>query len=174
MYIHWHTGVDICDKTCIMVISLSLPINYIHLLVCVFVHSAQVKVPANSNGNSLLWNREVYYRGWQIMLLCYRGGRIQGHLANIAVWIVDTEIDSFGQNHSKCRYTCTCRGISSQTVHVVSTFYRSKWVDCFWLVKALSCLVEGRQNDSKNQSKMPLCAHLGQQSKQAVDWFWPL
>ena len=30
------------------------------------------------------------------------------------------------------------------------------------------------QNDGKNQSKMPVCAHLGQRSKQAVDWFWPL
>ena len=30
------------------------------------------------------------------------------------------------------------------------------------------------QNDSKNQSEMPLCAHLGQQTKQAVFWFWPL
>ena len=41
----------------------------------------------------------------------------------------------------------------------------------FLLVKALSCIVDGGQNYSKNQSKMPLCAHLGQQSKQAVDWF---
>ena len=32
----------------------------------------------------------------------------------------------------------------------------------------LSCIVEGGQNDSKNQSEMPLCAHLGQQSKQSV------
>ena len=37
------------------------------------------------------------------------------------------------------------------------------------LAKAVSCIVEGGQNDSENQSKMPLCAHLGQQSKQAVD-----
>ena len=36
------------------------------------------------------------------------------------------------------------------------------------------CIVQGGQNDSKNQSKMHPCAHLGQQSKQAVDWFWPL
>ena len=43
--------------------------------------------------------------------------------------------------------------------------YRSKWVNRFWLEKALSCRVEGGQNDSQNQSKMPLCAHLGQQSK---------
>ena len=46
--------------------------------------------------------------------------------------------------------------------------YRSKWVDRFWLVKALSCIVEDGQNDSKNQSKMPLCAHLVQQSKTAT------
>ena len=52
--------------------------------------------------------------------------------------------------------------------------YRSKWVDRFWLVKALSGIVEGGQNDSQNQSKNPLCAHLVQQSKQTVDWFWPL
>ena len=52
--------------------------------------------------------------------------------------------------------------------------YRSKWVNRFWLVKALSGIVQDGQNDSKNQSKKPLCAHLGQRSKQAVDWFWPL
>ena len=52
--------------------------------------------------------------------------------------------------------------------------YRSKWVNRFWLVKALSCIVEGGQNDSKNQSKMPLCTHLGQQSKQSGAWYWPL
>ena len=52
--------------------------------------------------------------------------------------------------------------------------YRLKWVNCFWLVKALTCIVDGGQNDSKNQSNMPLCAHLRRQSKQAVDWFWPL
>ena len=33
----------------------------------------------------------------------------------------------------------------------------------------LSGIVECSQNDSKNQSKVPVCAHLGQQSKQAVD-----
>ena len=49
--------------------------------------------------------------------------------------------------------------------------YRSKWVDHFWWVKALSCIIEGGQNDSKNQSKMPLWAHLCHQSKQAVDCF---
>ena len=38
-------------------------------------------------------------------------------------------------------------------------------------IKALSGIVQDGQNDSKNQSKMPPCAHLGQQSKQAVDWF---
>ena len=42
--------------------------------------------------------------------------------------------------------------------------YRSEWVHRFWLVKPLSCIVEGGQKYSKNQSKMPLCAHLGQQS----------
>ena len=43
--------------------------------------------------------------------------------------------------------------------------YRLKLVDHFWLVKALSCIVKGGQNDSKNQSKKPASAHLGQQSK---------
>ena len=52
--------------------------------------------------------------------------------------------------------------------------YRSKWVNCFWLIKALPGIVQDGQNYSKNQSQMPLCAHLGQQSKQAVGWFWPL
>ena len=36
--------------------------------------------------------------------------------------------------------------------------YRSKLVDRFCLVKALSCIVEGGQNDSQNQLKIPLCA----------------
>ena len=40
-----------------------------------------------------------------------------------------------------------------------------------WLVKALSCIVEGDQNDSKNQSKMPVCAHLGQQSNRQLTGF---
>ena len=29
--------------------------------------------------------------------------------------------------------------------------YRSKWVDRFWLAKALSYITEGGQNDSQNQ-----------------------
>ena len=49
--------------------------------------------------------------------------------------------------------------------------YRSKWVDCFLLAKALSGIVQDGQNDSRN---VHVCAHLGQQSKKAVDWFWPL
>ena len=83
------------------------------------------------------------------------------------------------QNYSKCWETC--QGISSalksQTLPNLTCskyIYRSKWTDLFWLVKALSGIVQGGQNDNKNHSKMPLCAHLGQQSKQAVDWFWPL
>ena len=52
--------------------------------------------------------------------------------------------------------------------------YRLKWVDRFWLVKALSCVVAGGQNDSKNQSKMPQCAHVGQQSKQSFNHYLPL
>ena len=52
--------------------------------------------------------------------------------------------------------------VHCQTLRVVSTFTGQKG-------KAFSCIVQGGQNDSKNQSKMPLCAHLGQQSKQAVD-----
>ena len=40
-----------------------------------------------------------------------------------------------------------------------------------FLINALSGIVQDGENDSKNQSKMPLCAHLGQQLKQAVDWF---
>ena len=35
----------------------------------------------------------------------------------------------------------------------------------------LTGIVQDGQNDGKKQSKIPLCAHLGQQSKQAVDWF---
>ena len=34
--------------------------------------------------------------------------------------------------------------------------YRAQWVNRFWLVKTLSGIVEGGQNDSKNQSKMIL------------------
>ena len=37
--------------------------------------------------------------------------------------------------------------------------YRLKWVDNFWLVKALSNIVQNGQNDSKNQSKCP-CVHI--------------
>ena len=59
-----------------------------------------------------------------------------------------------------------------QTLRVVSTFTGQN-ESTVWLVKALSGIVQDGQNDSKNQSKMSLCAHLGQQSKQAVDWFWP-
>ena len=39
-----------------------------------------------------------------------------------------------------------------QTLCVIKYIYRSKWVDHFWLVKTLSCIVECGQNDSKNQS----------------------
>ena len=60
-----------------------------------------------------------------------------------------------------------------QTLCVVSTFTGQNESTVFDL-KAFSGIVQDGQNDSKNQSKMPLCAHLGQQSKQAVDWFWPL
>ena len=53
--------------------------------------------------------------------------------------------------------------------------YRSKWVDHFWLVKALSCIVHGvKMTVETSQKCLCLCAHLGQQSKQAVGWFWPL
>ena len=46
-----------------------------------------------------------------------------------------------------------------QNLRVASNIYRSKWVDRFWL--ALSYIVEGGQDDGKNQSTMHLCAHLG-------------
>ena len=69
---------------------------------------------------------------------------------------------------------CISKGRTLSNLTSSKYNYRSKWVDRLWLVKALSGIVEGGQNDSKNQSEMPLCAHLGQQSKQAVDWFWPL
>ena len=36
---------------------------------------------------------------------------------------------------------------------------------------ALSDIVQDGQNYSNNQSEMYPCAHLGQQSKQAIDWF---
>ena len=49
--------------------------------------------------------------------------------------------------------------------------YMSISVGHFWLVKALSCIVEGGQNDSENQSIMPLCAHLGQQSNRQLTGF---
>ena len=38
----------------------------------------------------------------------------------------------------------------------------------FRLVKTLSCIVEGGQSDSQNQSKMPLCAQLVRQSKTTI------
>ena len=98
------------------------------------------------------------------------------------------------QHQSKCWYTCqgissalnppvTARVKISQNVDILAKVYlvhlkvehcqtlvymhRSKWVNRFWLVKALSGIVQGGQNDSKNQSKMPPCAHLHKQSKHA-------
>ena len=63
------------------------------------------------------------------------------------------------QNQSKCWYTSP--GISSalkkskhcQTLRVVSTFAGQNESTGFWLVKALSGIVEGGQNDSKNLVK---------------------
>ena len=52
------------------------------------------------------------------------------------------------------KYTCTIVHLKvehCQTLHIV--IYRSKWVNRFWLVKALSCIVEGGQNDSKKTGK---------------------
>ena len=56
-----------------------------------------------------------------------------------------------------------------QTLRVARTFTGQSESTVFDLVKASSCIVQGGQNDSKNRSKMPLRAHLGQQSKQSVD-----
>ena len=63
-----------------------------------------------------------------------------------------------------------------QTLCVVSTFTGQNEFDCFWLVRALSCIVEGGQNDSQNQSKMPLyvCSVGSTVKKQTIDWFLPL
>ena len=48
--------------------------------------------------------------------------------------------------------------------------YRSKW-----LVKALSCIVEGRQSDSQYQSKKCPRVHICVNSQNSqLDWFWPL
>ena len=66
------------------------------------------------------------------------------------------------QNQSKCWYTC--QGISCSKY-----IYRSKWVDQFWLVKVLSCIIEGGQNDSQ---KCPCVLSWFNSQKQAVDWFW--
>ena len=58
-----------------------------------------------------------------------------------------------------------------QTLRVVSTFTgQNEWTVFDWFKHCLVLFQDG-QNDSKNQSKMPLCAHLGKQSEQAVDWF---
>ena len=59
-----------------------------------------------------------------------------------------------------------------QTLRVVSTFTGQNESTIFKLVKALSWIIEGGQNDSQNQSKMPLCAHLGQQSKTGSWLIW--
>ena len=71
-------------------------------------------------------------------------------------------------------YTCTCQGISSalksQTLsNLTCSTFTGQNESTFWLVKVFSGIVQDGQNDSKKQSKMPLCAHLGQQSKKAVD-----
>ena len=52
--------------------------------------------------------------------------------------------------------------VHCQTLRVVSAFTGQKLVDRLWLVKALSGIVEGDQNDSQTSQKC-LCAHLGQQ-----------
>ena len=61
-----------------------------------------------------------------------------------------------------------------QTLRVVRTFTGQNYR--FWLVKALSGIVQGGQNDSKKQSKMPpVCTFWSTvKKKKAVDWFWPL
>ena len=61
-----------------------------------------------------------------------------------------------GQNQSKFWYTSQGLAIAfkSQTLSnlTCSTYiYRSKWVDHFWLVKALSAIVQGGQNYNKKQ-----------------------
>ena len=50
-----------------------------------------------------------------------------------------------------------------QTIHVVSTFTGQNEST------VSTCIVDGGPNDNQNQSKMPPCAHLGQQSKLSVD-----
>ena len=61
-----------------------------------------------------------------------------------------------GHNQSKCWYTCTCQRISSalksHTLTRSKYIYRSKWINCFWLVKSLSGITEGGKNYSKKQS----------------------
>ena len=78
--------------------------------------------------------------------------------------------NSWASNRSTFWYAC--QGISSAlknrsllNLTCSKYIYGSKWVDRFWPVKASSFIVEGGQNDSQNQSKIPLCAHLGQQSE---------
>ena len=44
--------------------------------------------------------------------------------------------------------------------------YRSKWVNRFWLVKALSCVVDDGKNYHVNS--------WFKSQKQSVDWLWPL
>ena len=65
---------------------------------------------------------------------------------------------------SKCWYTSQglSSALKSQTLPNLTRskyIYRSKLADCFWLVKALSGIVQDGQNDSKNQSKCP-CVHI--------------
>ena len=47
--------------------------------------------------------------------------------------------------------------------------YRSKLINCFWPVKALSGIVQGGENDIKNQSKMPPVCTFGWTVK-PVSW----
>ena len=67
-----------------------------------------------------------------------------------------------------CSVSSALKGQTLQNLMCSKYIYRSKWVNRFWLVKALSCIVEGGHNDSKNQSQMPLCARLSQHSKQEL------
>ena len=73
--------------------------------------------------------------------------------------------DYKGQNQSKCWWSSQglSRALESQTLPNLACskyIYRSKWVNRFWLVKALSGIVQDGQNESKKTVKNGPCVHI--------------
>ena len=83
--------------------------------------------------------------------------------------------DCKGQNQSKFWYTVVhvSSALKSRTLSNLACskyIYMLKWVDRFWLVKALSGIVQGGQNDSKKKTvkNAPVCTFVS--TVKTVSW----